>query len=244
MNLHVERIDGGFVPNWVRNEHIARFKFASPFLKGKVVVDCACGSGAGEQYFAPKAAAVVAFDLSIDALSSAWRHRFSNVVFAAGDAALLPIRSRIADVVVSFEMIEHIEREEIFLQEVRRVLRHDGIFLCSTPNRAVRNPGTSIDDQPLNPFHFREYSQEEFTRLLNLYFESVRLLGQNRVTAFPLEFNRFVAMNLSKSAAAWLNQLRKLPRLLFDRVEDHLPSPTENGGCEYEYFIAICSQSA
>ena len=34
-------------PPWIRAEHMARFEFASEFVKGATVLDCACGSGVG-----------------------------------------------------------------------------------------------------------------------------------------------------------------------------------------------------
>jgi len=78
--------------------------------------------------------------------------------------------------VVSFETLEHLAQPASFLAECRRVLKDDGLFLCSTPNKAVTSPYTR---RPLNPFHLREFRLEEFHRLLSRFFPYVSLYGQN-----------------------------------------------------------------
>ena len=57
--------------------------------------------------------------------------------------------------VVSFETIEHFDRQDDFLREVRRVLRPDGSFIVSTPDRDVYSPAGS----PANPFHVHELNR-------------------------------------------------------------------------------------
>ena len=41
------------------------------------------------------------------------------------------------DVIVCFEAIEHIEDQEALLAEVKRLLKPDGLFIVSTPNKAI-----------------------------------------------------------------------------------------------------------
>ena len=45
--------------------------------------------------------------------------------------------------VVTFQVIEHIKNDHLFIQEIKRVLKQDGLFIMTTPNRKMsltRNP--------------------------------------------------------------------------------------------------------
>ena len=171
MAFQRERLQAdAFVPSWVRHEHHARYAFASGYCGGKAVVDCACGDGAGSAVFAGAGAASVrAFDASEETIAGARaRAEGSNVHFAVAPAGRLPLQDACADVYVCLETIEHVEDDKALLSEAARVLKPDGIFLCSTPNRIVTNPGMSAGDKPWNRFHVREYSRGEFAGLLDL----------------------------------------------------------------------------
>ena len=67
------------------------------------------------------------------------------------------------DVVVNFQVIEHLWDQSQFVAECRRVLRPGGLLLISTPNRITFTPGS---DTPVNPFHTRELNAAELTELL------------------------------------------------------------------------------
>ena len=73
------------------------------------------------------------------------------------------------DYVISFQVIEHIERDAEFVREVSRVLRKGGKFIVSTPNAPM--------SLTRNPWHVREYRIEELKALLNRSFSKVECLG-------------------------------------------------------------------
>lgn len=71
------------------------------------------------------------------------------------------------DCVVAVEVLEHVEADDLFLQEVARVLKPGGAFFMTTPNGDfVRNT---------NPDHIRHYRRHELLRLLAQYFAEVDL---------------------------------------------------------------------
>jgi SAM-dependent methyltransferase len=65
--------------------------------------------------------------------------------------------------VVNFQVIEHLWDQAQFVAECFRVLRPNGVFMVSTPNRITFSPGR---DTPINPFHTRELDSTELTELL------------------------------------------------------------------------------
>jgi SAM-dependent methyltransferase len=77
--------------------------------------------------------------------------------------AELPLPDASVDVVVNFQVIEHLWDQAQFVAECTRVLRPSGLLMMSTPNRITFSPGR---DTPVNPFHTRELNAGELTELL------------------------------------------------------------------------------
>ena len=242
ISINFERLtDQVFIPKWVRYEHIQRFVFASQFVKDKIVVDCACGSGIGTDLFLKAGAKFVeAIDSSESSIAVARsRSNATNVHFQVGNAISLPLPNHIADVYIALETIEHIQQDQAFLNEVLRVIKLEGLFICSTPNRTVTNPGTTMTHKPWNPFHVREYTQQEFVDRLKTVFQSIELYGQNCQSPLKINMMEKLGKILPSSYIILLNQIMKFPLLIFDRLERHAVLPLE-AGQQYEYVVAIC----
>ncbi len=244
MAFQAERLtDQSFIPPWIRHEHLARYAFASQYVKGKTVVDCACGDGTGSEIFWKAGAqSIAAFDLSEPAVATARARCVSpNVRFQVNDGLKLPLPDRSVDLYISLETIEHIEQDRAFLTEALRVLKPEGIFLCSTPNRAITNPGKSIQDKPWNRFHIREYSKPEFLDLLKPAFNRIELYGQNPQPGWKVSTMEALGKILPGHGAVQLNQIMKLPWLLLDRLKHHTVQ-TQNSRNVYEYLLAVCRE--
>jgi SAM-dependent methyltransferase len=80
-----------------------------------------------------------------------------------GNLADLPLADGSVDVVVNFQVIEHLWDQTQFVVECARVLRPSGLLMMSTPNRITFSPGR---DTPVNPFHTRELNAGELAELL------------------------------------------------------------------------------
>ncbi|HET8760120.1 MAG TPA: class I SAM-dependent methyltransferase [Nitrospiria bacterium] len=245
MAIEKERLSpDAAVPRWVWLEHLARYDFGARFAAGKVVLDCACGAGIGSETFARAgAASVAAFDVSREEVDRARaRTALPNLTFQHGSALALPVASHSIDVYISFETIEHIDEDRAFLREAQRVLKTDGVFVCSTPNRAVTNPGASLAHRPWNRFHVREYSRDEFVALLREFFPRVELYGQNPKPAWLAQSVEGLGRILPMHGAVRLNQVMKLPQLVVDSQARHAVRALEPG-CAYEYLVAVCRGS-
>jgi len=153
--------------------HIDRYIFAAQFAEGKIILDVACGIGYGSESLIKKRAKMVTGgDYSQEAIGQArLHHQKDRLHFLCLDAQQMPFTNNSFDMIVSFETIEHLERYEHFLRECNRILKDNGMFICSTPNREGRFGYK-------NPFHLREFSPEELYHLLAKYFVGVKLYGQ------------------------------------------------------------------
>jgi cyclopropane fatty-acyl-phospholipid synthase-like methyltransferase len=153
-------------------QHLARYKFAQGFAKGKRVVDAACGTGYGSQYFSEGwANSYLGIDISAGAIE-ACKSQFSKlgVEFQQGSVLELSKFGKF-DLAVSFETIEHIREYKEFLFEVKKSLTDDATFIVSSP---VRWSG-ALEDKPANPFHTQEWSESEFLELLKPHYSSIEL---------------------------------------------------------------------
>jgi SAM-dependent methyltransferase len=153
----------------VHAEHLARYRFASQLARGLRVLDAACGEGYGTAMMAEAGASLV---VGVDRDSEVIEHARSRygLEFKQGDVCELPFEDGSFDLVVSFETIEHVKDGERVISEFRRVLAGDGLLVISTPHKGEYLISTE--------FHEREYSTEEFRRLLASTFSEVRLLYQ------------------------------------------------------------------
>lgn len=178
MEFTGERVVPGKTPQTIYDEHIYRYIFAADLIEDKVVLDVACGTGYGVGYMMEKGVGrIVGVDISMAAVNYAGERfgKHNKVSFVCADAIRLPFPDDTFDIVVSFETIEHIRQYRKFLAECRRVLKEDGLLVCSTPNRRIFSPNLT---KPLNTFHVREFWPEEFYRLLRRYFAPITLYGQ------------------------------------------------------------------
>jgi GT2 family glycosyltransferase/2-polyprenyl-3-methyl-5-hydroxy-6-metoxy-1,4-benzoquinol methylase len=155
--------------------HMAKYKFASLVCKNKGVLEIGCGSGYGTKYIAESGAQkVTAYDIDSKAIDFANKNfSHSNIVFAQGDAETLILNKKY-DVILSFEVIEHLNHPEKLLQTVSKSLKKGGVFILSTPNKSY---SIMDGDKPSNPYHIYEYYPSELKKLLLKYFKSVDLYG-------------------------------------------------------------------
>jgi SAM-dependent methyltransferase len=214
MEFTGERVIPGQVDTDLWQEHLSRYALARQWSRRLRLLDAGCGSGYGTALLAETAGEAVGLDLSAEALSYAREHyRRPNLRFVEGDCAALPFPDKDFDLVVAFEVIEHLPDPEAFLRETRRVLRRRGRLLVSTPNRRFYTEERGYK----NPFHVREFDAAEFDALLGKHFAHRRVLQQNHVPAICFQ-------GTGGTASA--------------ELDAGFPEPKSD---EPHFFLAICS---
>jgi GT2 family glycosyltransferase/SAM-dependent methyltransferase len=159
-------------------EHFHRYCMARDLCIGLDVLDVASGEGYGSAILAGVARSVIGVDIDEGAVTHAREaYQLENLRFLRGSAIDLPIESTSVDVVVSFETLEHFRDHGHFAVEVRRVLRPGGLFIVSTPDRAVY----SARLEHFNEYHLRELTGAEFDAYLRAHFKNVALLYQRAI---------------------------------------------------------------
>jgi len=149
----------------VAYEHLHRYGFAKDFVKDKKVLDLASGEGYGSFILSETAESVIGIDiddLCIRHASS--KYLKDNLKFIKGSVTQIPIEeNHTFDVIVCFEILEHIEGHEELMQEVKRLIKSDGVFIVSTPNKYIYSDQRNYH----NPFHVKELYLEDFRKYLS-----------------------------------------------------------------------------
>ena len=216
-----------FIPSeqgQIRLEHYHRYAMMLDVVKGKAVLDVACGEGYGSYLMAGVAHTVVGVDISDEAV----RHASSvydkpNLKFIQGSATNIEFPDGSFDVVVSFETIEHLAEQAEMLSEIRRVLRRNGLLIISSPNRPIY----SEESGEHNEFHVKELDFQEFDTLLRSQFPKVKYFGQRLLMSSVIQ-----PLNETPSTSSvWSDDGSKLQANSGD-----LKDPV--------YFLALCGSAS
>lgn len=146
---------------WFRRHEVV-YRRLLDLCAGRDVLEAGCGEGYGADLIASVARRVVAVDYDAATVAHVGA-RYPRVEVVEGNLAALPLPDASVDIVVNFQVIEHLWDQPQFVAECARVLRPGGLLLMSTPNRITFSPGL---DTPVNPFHTRELNARELKELL------------------------------------------------------------------------------
>ena len=177
-NTQLEFTGERFLPECQREiwyEHYHRYHMVAQWIKGKVVLDAACGEGYGSHILSHHADRVLGVDVSADAVGHAKNtYKKDNLRFMQSDILALDLPEKSVDVVVSFETIEHLAEHEQLLAVFKKVLKDDGLLIVSTPDKAEYSDKTGFD----NEYHVKELYKDEFADLIGKQFKYTEWLGQ------------------------------------------------------------------
>jgi 2-polyprenyl-3-methyl-5-hydroxy-6-metoxy-1,4-benzoquinol methylase len=141
---------------------------AKPYVSGDVL-EVGCGEGRGIDLLTEHARTFTAVD-KIKPVLDGLQSRYPAARFIAMNIPPLSgLEDNAYDVVVSFQVIEHIKDDALFLKEIHRVLKPGGTALLTTPNRKM--------SLSRNPWHVREYLATELTALAQKFFSKVEMKG-------------------------------------------------------------------
>ncbi|HQQ96908.1 MAG TPA: class I SAM-dependent methyltransferase [Cyclobacteriaceae bacterium] len=180
------------------------------------LLEIGCGEGRGIAHLLPAVTSYAAID-KIAAAVERLRQQYPAGKFVSGHLPPLPYPNNSFDAIVTFQVIEHIQDDILFLQEIHRVLRPGGVALITTPNRPL--------SLSRNPWHIREYTADELNRLARRIFDQVEMrgiTGNEKVMAYHARnrqsvqrLMRWDVLDLQYRLPAWL---LRIPYDLMNRL--------------------------
>lgn len=165
-------------PGWDRDfdydyaRHVAAYRYAGTLVAGRRVLDAGCGEGFGTSTLAATAASVTGIDYSAQAVAECrrlWSAGRPNLRFERVDLTRPAGFDERFEVVLNFQVLEHIREPGPFLQALRDRLEPGGLLVLTTPNR--------LRSASENPYHVREYTGDELLAELSAVFPRVTLKG-------------------------------------------------------------------
>lgn len=154
--------------NPIHQRLLKAYYLAEDFVGGDLL-EIGCGEGRGIAMLKDKVKSFTAID-KIETVIDQLSERFPDVKFIQDN---IPPLNKVADnsydVIITFQVIEHIKNDKLFLQEIHRVLKPGGKALITTPN--IKKTLTR------NPWHIREYTADELKALCQQIFSKVDMKG-------------------------------------------------------------------
>jgi SAM-dependent methyltransferase len=148
----------------VRKDHRERYNMVLDFIdKDMSIMDAGCGIGYGTYYLAALTPCnkILGIDISGDAIDYAKKHySHPKINFLPQDIFTISTNER-HDLIVSFEVFEHLSDPLSFLKKLYYLLADDGILIISTPNEEVL-----AYNKEQFPFHIQHYTGEQFEAIL------------------------------------------------------------------------------
>lgn len=144
------------------------YVIAKDYVKGELL-EVGCGEGRGIGLLEPCVTHYTAVDKIQGVIDMLKEKHPGSTFFASNIPPLNDLRDETFDSVVSFQVIEHIDDDALFLREIHRVLKPGGIALLTTPNRKM--------SLTRNPWHVREYLAAELRALASSVFTEVDVKG-------------------------------------------------------------------
>jgi len=154
--------------NVIYQRHLVAYKEAAKMISG-TVLEVGSGEGYGIMELAPIADKYIAVDKYDTHISNELKVENDIAFILTEVPPLNGIEDNSVDFVVTFQVIEHIENDELFLKEIKRVLKPGGKLIMTTPNIKM--------SLTRNPWHIREYSPEQMNNVVKSVFENFELKG-------------------------------------------------------------------
>jgi len=133
------------------------------------VLEVGCGEGRGVGLLMEHARSFTAVDKIEEAINDLKAKYPTGRFVSMNIPPLKELQDNAYDSIASFQVIEHIEDDVLFLKEIHRVLKPGGVALLTTPNRSM--------SLSRNPWHIREYLAEELKKIAQKIFPEVEMKG-------------------------------------------------------------------
>lgn len=162
---------------WVLfQKHLFAYKLAKEYLKkGSKVLEIGCGDGYGANYLAGNDINVIGIDVDKHSINYAQRkYKNNKLSFNLYNGESINYEPHSFDMVISFQVMEHVEKINQYLENIKKMLKPNGLFLITTPNRTYRLcPGQPPD----NPYHLREYDSNTLKETITSILPDAKIYG-------------------------------------------------------------------
>ena len=174
-----------------RTAYEEMYELIRPVVKAKTVLELATGTGLIAKHIVNAAAHIEATDASAEMIAEAKRdNRSAKLHFSVQDMFCLPYVEESFDVVIVSNALHIVPQPEKALQEIKRVMKDDGVFIAPTFTHAGNSFSGKVRAFFMQlagfPLHSR-WTSEEYLRFLRQNGWAVRKSAVLKAS-FPLPY--------------------------------------------------------
>ena len=202
--------------NPIHQRLLKPYLIARQYVTGDLL-ELGCGEGRGVKELLPLVVNYTALDKIEEVVNKLGQEYPDGTFRQAVFPPFKDLPDNTFDCIVSFQVIEHILDDDLFLKEIHRVLKPGGLAMLTTPNIKLT--------LSRNPWHVREYTAAQLATLGGKYFSSVEMKGitgnekvmeyHERNRKSVQKFTRFDLLDLQYRLPGWM---LRLPYDLLNRV--------------------------
>ena len=212
--------------NPIHQRLLKAYYAAKPYLAGKLL-EIGCGEGRGISILEKEVSEYIALDRHqpiINRLKAQYPDvKFLHKIVPPFDG----MSDNEFDVVIAFQVIEHIKNDQLFLKEIHRILKKGGKAVITTPN--IKKTLTR------NPWHIREYTANQLYDLAYPIFDQIEqkgITGNEKVMQYydmnkkaVEKITRFDVLNLQYRLPA---SLLRIPYDILNRLNRNRLKSSDN----------------
>lgn len=204
--------------NYVFQRSLLAYLKAAELVHGRVL-EIGTGDGYGVGIIADKATEFITLDKHPQkSFIQKENVRFICRKFPQKNNPIFPSGS--FDFVITFQVIEHIKKDRLFIQEIKRILKAEGKLIITTPN--------ALMSLTRNPWHVREYTPDRFDSLLSCYFNSIErygVFGNEKIMTYydknKTSVNKITRYDFLNLQHRLPRQLLQIPYDILNRINRH-----------------------
>lgn len=215
----------------------AMFKLLSN-IKGKRVLDLACGEGYNTRIIARKSARVTGVDFSKELIDYAIKQEQKDklgIAYYISDAGNLTIfKNNTFDIITCFMALQDIENYQKAIKEAYRVLKRKGRFVFVIPHPCFTR--RIIDGKIIGGWEYKKGSKD-FSSKNALYYKVDRYFHTNK---YIVQWNmgrltrHFKSLAFHRTLTDYFRALNKVGFLVTNLIE---PLPTKQGLAKHPEFF-------
>ncbi|MBI3234617.1 MAG: methyltransferase domain-containing protein [Bacteroidetes bacterium] len=155
------------------------------------ILDFGCGDGRFSSMlgFIGKTDGV---DLSVEAVAIS-NQRFPHVNYISGDVNTIQLNPDYYDIIISQEVIEHLEDQETYIKQCAKFLKKGGILILTTPNKDVfdHHPGGNWSRQPIENILTYDQIKNLIAKHLTIQQHTSEILGFGNMGSYKFINNQY-----------------------------------------------------
>jgi ubiquinone/menaquinone biosynthesis C-methylase UbiE len=201
--------------------------FLKYFKKSDVGLDLGCGNGQNTIKVALGCHQVIGLDNNLQNLKMAKKlaleKKINNIKFQRHNLEYkLPFKNKNFNIILCLDTLEHLNKRKRAFQEIKRVLKKNGLILITLPNKNTTWKQTQRKynlNSFADPDHKIEYSLEEAKRLLKTYNFKIKKI-------LPVTYDTPLAGFIDICGGFSLSLYQRLSRWRINKVKNNLLQST------------------